>query len=287
MRDSLQPGFSVSGDTDGRWPLILASPHSGREYPPAFMAASRLSPMQLRRAEDPLVDELLDGVTGVPVLRARFARAFLDLNRSADELDPAMFEGPLPVPSRTTERVAAGLGVLPRVAGQGLDIYRRRLTVGEAETRIAALHRPWHDRLAELIARARTRHGYAILVDCHSMPTPQGPFAPQIILGDRHGSSAAPALVALAEAHFRSTGWRVGRNIPYAGGHTTAFHADPANGIHTLQIEIDRSLYLDPLRLTRGRHFDSVARQLTSLVESIVAAAPSLALGPAFRDAAE
>src|SRR5512137_520755 len=122
MRDSLQPGFSVSGDTDGRWPLILASPHSGREYPPAFLAAARLSPMQLRRAEDPLVDELLDGITGVPVLRARFARAFLDLNRAADELDPAMFEGPLPLPARMTERVAAGLGVLPRVAGQGLDI---------------------------------------------------------------------------------------------------------------------------------------------------------------------
>jgi N-formylglutamate deformylase len=287
MRDSLQPGFSVSGDTDGRWPLILASPHSGRDYPPAFLAASRLSPMQLRRAEDPLVDELLDGITGVPVLRARFARAFLDLNRAADELDPAMFEGPLPIPARMTERVSAGLGVLPRVAGQGLDIYRRRLTASEAEARIAALHRPWHDRLAQLVDRARARHGYAILVDCHSMPTPHGPMAPQIVLGDRHGTSAAPGLVALVEAHFRAAGWRVGRNIPYAGGHTTAFHADPANGVHTLQIEIDRSLYLEPSRLARGRHFERVAERLTSLVEAITAAAPTLALGPHFRDAAE
>lgn len=287
MLDSLQPGFTVSGDTDGRWPLVLASPHSGREYPAAFLAAARLSPAQLRRAEDPLVDELLEGVTDVPVLRARFARAYLDLNRGADELDPAMFDGPLPMAAKYTDRVAAGLGVLPRVAGQGLDIYRRRLAVTEAETRLSELHYPWHSRIATLIARARARHGYAILVDCHSMPPPQGSMAPQIILGDRHGTSASPALVGLVEAHFRSCGWRVGRNIPYAGGHTTEFHAARADGVHTLQIEIDRSLYLEPARFARGRHFAVVAAQMTGLVAAIAAAAPALDLTPRFREAAE
>ena len=287
MVDSYGSSFSVSGDTDGRWPLILASPHSGREYPPAFLAAARLSPLQLRRAEDPLVDELLEGVSGVPVLRARFARAFLDLNRAADELDPAMFEGPLPLPARMTDRVAAGLGVLPRVAGQGLDIYRRRIAASEAEARLAGLHTPWHQRIAALIERARARHGYAILIDCHSMPSPHGMMAPQIILGDRHGSSAAPALVALVEAHFSAAGWRVGRNNPYAGGYTTAFHADPGHGVHTLQIEIDRGLYLEPMRLVRGRQFDTVAQALCGLVELLKRRAPELGLAPPLRDAAE
>lgn len=286
MHDSLAPAFTVSGDTDGRWPLVMASPHSGRDYPPAFLAASRLSPLQLRRAEDPLVDELLSGITAVPVLRARFGRAFLDLNRAADELDPAMFDGPPPLAPKLTERVAAGLGVLPRVAAQGLDIYRRRLTAAEASARLAALHRPWHDRIAELVARAHARHGYAVLVDCHSMP-PQGPMAPQIILGDRHGTSAAPALVALVEAHFRAAGWRVGRNIPYAGGHTTEFHAAVPQGIHALQIEVDRSLYLDSAGLARGRGFVAVASQMEALASRIVAAAPDLALRPGYCQAAE
>lgn len=286
MHDSLAPAFTVSGDTDGRWPLVMASPHSGRDYPPAFLAASRLSPLQLRRAEDPLVDELLSGITGVPVLRARYGRAFLDLNRGADELDPAMFDGPPPLAPKLTERVAAGLGVLPRVAAQGLDIYRRRLTATEAAARLAALHRPWHDRITELLARARARHGFAVLVDCHSMP-PQGPMAPQIILGDRHGTSAAPALVALVEAHFRAAGWRVGRNIPYAGAHTTEHHGAAREGIHALQIEIDRSLYLDPAGLARGRGFAAVANQMEALANRIVAATPDLALGPGYREAAE
>jgi N-formylglutamate deformylase len=287
MPDSLQPGFSVSGDSDGRWPLVMASPHSGRDYPAAFLAAARLTTAQLRRAEDPLVDELLDGIEGIPVLRARYGRAFLDLNRADDELDPAMFDGALPRLPRHTERVASGLGVLPRVAAQGMDIYRRRITAADASARLDGLHGPWHARIAELLGRARARHGYAILLDCHSMPTPQGPMAPQIVLGDRHGTSASAGLVALVEAHFRDAGWRVGRNVPYAGGHTTVFHAAPQDGIHALQIEIDRNLYLEPHRLARGARFADVAASLRALATALVAAAPGLDLAPPFREAAE
>jgi N-formylglutamate amidohydrolase len=287
MHDSLLPGFSVSGDSDGRWPLVMASPHSGREYPPAFLAASRLSLAQLRRAEDPFVDDLLDTIAGVPVLRARHGRAYLDLNRAEDELDPAMFDGPPPLPPRATDRVAAGLGVLPRVAAQGLDIYRRRISPDDARVRLAALHRPWHARITELLARARARHGYAILIDCHSMPQPAGTAPPQIILGDRHGTSAAPALVAAIERHFSAAGWRVGRNLPYAGGHTTAFHGAPAAGIHAVQIEVDRALYMDPQRLVRHAGFARVALELAGLVRALIGTAPGLGLEPPLRDAAE
>lgn len=287
MPESLLPGFSVSGDSDGRWPIVMASPHSGREYPAAFLAASRLSLLQLRRAEDPYVDALLDGVDGVPVLRARHGRAFLDLNRAEDELDPAMFDGAPPFTPRSTDRVAAGLGVLPRVAAQGLDIYRRRIAPSEARVRLAALHRPWHDRITELLARAQARHGHAILIDCHSMPQPTGIMPPQIILGDRHGSSASPALVAVIEQHFRAAGWRVGRNVPYAGGHTTEFHGAPLAGIHAVQIEIDRTLYMDAHRLTRHGGFAAVADCMTGLAALLVAQAPGLDLGPALREAAE
>jgi N-formylglutamate deformylase len=223
----------------------------------------------------------------VPVLRARFGRAFLDLNRGADELDPGMYDGPLSVPVRPGDRVDAGLGVLPRIAGHGLDIYRRRLSPGEATTRLAALHRPWHDRIAALLERARARHGYAILIDCHSMPPPAGTLAPQIILGDRYGASAAPSLVAIIEAHFAAAGWRVGRNKPYAGGHTTAFHCDPARGIHVVQVEIDRNLYMDVPRMARHHGFGTVQERLTGLAQRLVAAAPSLGLAPDLREAAE
>jgi N-formylglutamate amidohydrolase len=285
--DSLLPGFSMSGDCDGRWPLLMTSPHSGREFPPAFLGMSRLSIAQLRRAEDALVDELLAGVTQVPVMRARFGRAFLDLNRGAEELDPVMFEGAMSVPAISSERVAAGLGVIPRIAGHGLDIYRRRLPAAEAERRLASLHRPWHMRIGELLARARARHGHAILIDCHSMPTPVGINPPQIVLGDRFGQSAAPALVTMIEQHFLRAGWRVTRNKPYAGGHTTVFHGDVANGIHAVQIEIDRSLYIEGRTLTRHSGFDRVQAIMTALATDVVAAAPAMGLDPALREAAE
>jgi N-formylglutamate deformylase len=287
MDDSLLPGFTMSGDCDGRWPLLMTSPHSGRVFPSAFLGMSRLSVAQLRRAEDALVDELLEGIAGVPVMRARYGRAFLDLNRGADELDPAMFEGTLPVPATSGERVAAGLGVIPRIAGHGLDIYRRRLPAAEGARRLASLHRPWHARIAALLARARSRHGYAILIDCHSMPTPVGSNPPQIVLGDRFGQSASSALVALIEQHFTEAGWRVARNKPYAGGYTTVCHTNVAEGIHAVQIEIDRSLYIDGRSLIPHDGFEPVRRVMTQLAARVVAAAPQLGLAPPLLEAAE
>jgi N-formylglutamate deformylase len=248
---------------------------------------SRLSVAQLRRAEDALVDELLDGVAGVPVMRARFGRAFLDLNRGPDELDPAMFEGTLPVPAASGDRVAAGLGVIPRIAGHGLDIYRRRLPADEAARRLTSLHRPWHARIGALLARARSRHGYAILIDCHSMPTPVGVNPPQIVLGDRFGQSASPALMTLVEQHFSEAGWRVARNKPYAGGYTTVCHAQVDKGIHAVQIEIDRSLYIDGRSLVPHSGFEPVRRVMTRLAAKVVAAAPQLGLAPPMLEAAE
>lgn len=287
MVDSLLPGFVQRGDDSGRWPLVLASPHSGQDYPAAFLAASQLSRAQLRRAEDPYVDRLLDDIVDVPVLAARYGRAYLDLNRGAAELDPAMFDTPLPIPVTVTDRVKAGLGVLPRMAAHGLDIYRHRIDPAEALHRLAMLHQPWHDRISLLLTRARARHGHAILLDCHSMPQPAGILPPQIVLGDRFGTSASPALVTLVEQHFREAGWRVARNSPYAGGHTTEYHAGVAIGIHAVQIEIDRTLYMDPNKFVPNAGFNRVASVMTALVPRLLAAAPRLGLAPPYREVAE
>jgi N-formylglutamate amidohydrolase len=287
MRASTPPPWRLTGEIDGRWPLFITSPHSGRHYPPAFLAASRLTLAELRRAEDALVDGLLDGIAGVPVLAASHARSWLDLNRAADELDPAMFEGALPWAVAGGVRVAAGLGVIPRLAAQGMEIYGRRLPASEAAARINGLHRPWHALVTAQLAAAQAQHGAALLIDVHSMPPPAGPRPPQIVLGDCHGSSAHPAIVAMMEDHFRRAGWRVARNQPYAGGYTTHHHGRPANGIHAVQIEICRSLYLDQQRLlpTHGAH--KVRAALTSLVQHLVAAWPQLARQSGWAIAAE
>lgn len=287
LRTSTPPPWRLTGETDGRWPLFITSPHSGRHYPASFLAASRLSLAQLRRAEDALVDALLDGIAGVPVLAATHARSWLDLNRAADELDPGMFDGPISVPAAPGPRVAAGLGVIPRLAAMGQEIYARRLASEEAERRIASHHRPWHELIADQLAATRARHGAALLIDVHSMPMPHGPRPPQIVLGDCHGQSADPAIMAAIEAHFRRAGWRVARNHPYAGGHTTHHHGRPASGIHAVQIEICRSLYLDPGRLVLTAGAVRVRHALTALVQLLVAQWPALAPPPAWANAAE
>lgn len=285
------PGFTISGAEAGALPLIMASPHSGRDYPPAFLATTRLGLGQLRRAEDAFVDALLDGAAGlgVPVIAARYGRAWLDLNRDAAELDPGMFVDWRGDPTDPTDRVSAGLGVLPRVAAQGLDIYASKLRLAEARARIDEVHVPWHDTLARYAAAARARHGFAILLDCHSMPTPAaaGGGPAQVVLGDLHGTSAGPALVDFAEAHFRGEGLRVMRNVPYAGGYTTTRHGAPSAGIHVLQIEIDRALYMEPARLARHAGFARVAAAFTSLARTLCAVAPRLGLAPPLREAAE
>ena len=283
--------FRITGPVEPNAPVVLASPHSGREYPPAFLAQSRLSLGQLRRAEDAYVDELLaDTVAlGVPLVAARYGRAYLDLNRDADELDPAMIADPLPPSAgQASDRVAAGLGVVPRIAAHGLDIYASRLRLADVQSRVGALHRPYHAAIDELLMRARQRHGYAVLLDCHSMPTPPGAAtAPQFVLGDLHGQTASPALVEAIEATISRDGFRVARNAPYAGGYTTLRHSDPAGGIHVVQVEVDRALYMDSARLARHGGFAAVAATLKRLVGELLALAPGLGLEAARREAAE
>ena len=272
--------------------MVLASPHSGRDYPPTFLASTRLTLAQLRRAEDAFVAELLEPAAlrhGVPLLAARYGRAWLDLNRDAAEIDPAMVVDPLAAaPEQSSDRVAAGLGVIPRIAAHGLDIYAGRLRHAEIAARLSAVHGPYHAALAGLLAAAQRRHGFAVLLDCHSMPTPAagtgGP--PQIVVGDRFGTSAEPALVDAVERFFRMAGFRVARNAPYAGGYTTSRHGAPARGVHAIQIEIDRALYMDPARLVRHVGFERVTAALTGLIETLQAVVATLPLAP-FASAAE
>ena len=286
------PGFTVTPGSVPPPPLVLASPHSGRDYPAAFLATTRLTLAQLRRAEDAFVAELLATAAGhgVPLIAARFGRTWLDLNRDEAELDPAMFVDPLDShPAQNSDRVVAGLGVVPRIAAHGLEIYAERLRRADADTRIAEVHRPYHAALAELLDAARAEHGFAVLLDCHSMPTPPpvAGGAPQIVIGDLWGASASAALTGAVERHFCRAGFRVARNTPYAGGHTTARHGRPGAGVHAVQIEIDRALYMDPARLVRHLGFDRIEAVLGALTGELLATTGALDLRPPFACAAE
>lgn len=236
-------------------PLVFASPHSGRLYPPDMMAAARLTAQDLRGSEDAFVDDLIAGAPGqgVCVISARLARAYIDLNRDAWELDPAMFEDALPdFAQARTARVAAGLGAIARVAGEGRPIYARKLTFAEAKARIETAHRPYHDALDRLLAQARSAHGLAILVDWHSMPAAaarghraRGGGPCDIVLGDRFGAACGPRLTALMEKTLEGLGYRVARNAPYAGGYTTEHYGRPTRRTHAIQVEINRALYMN------------------------------------------
>jgi N-formylglutamate amidohydrolase len=252
-------------------PFIFASPHSGRRYPQSLAAASRLDPVMLRRSEDAFVDELFAGVTmlGAPLLAAEFPRVFLDVNRGVAELDATMFSAPLGLPvDLPSARVAAGLGVIPRIVRDGADIYRGKLAPDEAKMRLEKLYHPYHRALAMLVAETQARFGVAVVVDCHSMPSTLA--APQIVLGDRYGASAAPTLSRLAEDAFTREGLSVTRNAPYAGGHTTMLHGRVAQGCHALQIEINRGLYLDEEKIAKKPNFEALKLKLTAALTRIL-----------------
>ncbi|MGD0641232.1 MAG: N-formylglutamate amidohydrolase [Roseiarcus sp.] len=271
----LQPPFDVVEPRVLSAPLIFDSPHSGSRYPKSFLSASRLDPLTLRRSEDAFVDELfLPCVAlGAPLLRAHFPRAFLDVNREPFELDPQMFVGSLPDFANTRSlRVAAGLGAIPRVVGDAQPIYKGRMDVAEALQRIAAFHRPYHQRLAELVERARARFGLAILIDCHSMPSTlleAGPL--DIVLGDRFGASAAGWVVETLEAALLARGYRTRRNKPYAGGFITERYGAPAQGRHAVQIEINRALYMDERRIVKTEKARALAEASFAAAEALIA----------------
>ncbi|HEY1836710.1 MAG TPA: N-formylglutamate amidohydrolase [Rhizomicrobium sp.] len=246
-----------------RVPFIFASPHSGSLYPQSLVAMSRLSPRTLRRSEDAFVDELFDAANafGAPMIAARFPRAYLDVNRSPAEIDIEMFDGALAMATDpASPRVTAGLGVIPRVVRDGAEIYRHKLPSREAEERLASFYRPYHAALATLAKETLARFGTAVVIDCHSMPSAAA--VPDIVLGDRYGMSAAPLLVRHAERAFEAQGFACVRNVPYAGGYTTLLHGRPARGLHALQIEINRSLYLNEERIERTARFGQIQERI-------------------------
>ena len=269
-------------------PFVFASPHSGRLYPASFVARSRLNPVCLRRSEDAFVDELFAAVVtwGAPLVLARFPRAYLDVNRAPGELDAAMFDGALPFAvDRSSPRVHAGLGIIPRVVREGVEIYREKLTPREAEDRIQRFYRPYHAQLERLLTETRARFGVAILVDCHSMPSAAA--APDVVLGDRLGLAAAPQITYAAECAFEAQGFRVARNAPYAGGHTTQLYGRPNAGAHALQIEINRALYLDEERVERNPSFDDMRRRIGCAMRDLIVFSGPQAQSAAARLAAE
>ena len=261
-------------------PVVFASPHSGRNYRVDFVAAARLDATGLRRSEDSFVDELFAGVpgTGAPLLCATFPRAYCDPNREAWELDPAMFADDLPAWVNTTSaRVGAGLGTLARVVATGETIYREKLPFSEAEFRVQSCWTPYHERLAALLAETRQRFGSCLLIDCHSMPAHGGRgSAPDIVLGDAHGTSCSGRITSLVETTLTSMGYEVRRNDPYAGGYVTRHYGRPREGVHALQIEIARSLYMDEGCFARRPGFAVLQGHLTTLAERLADAAPAI-----------
>ncbi len=232
--------------------VVFASPHSGRDYPAAFLRASVLDERAIRTSEDAFVDQLFATAphNGAPLLAARAPRAFIDLNRSADELDPALIEDVRRVTHNP--RVSSGLGVVPRVVANGRSIYRGKLSRHEAEERLRIYWHPYHAELQSLLDQANARFGEAILLDCHSMPHEaidsichgRGP-RPDIVLGDRFGAAADSDVVEQVEAAFASVGLNVTRNAPFAGAYTTQHYGRPSRQQHVVQVEIDRALYMD------------------------------------------
>lgn len=269
--------YALGGAIDPPTPLVFCSPHSGRIYPDDMGA--HLSGLDIRRSEDAFVDRLMDSAPrhGAALITALAARAYLDVNRHAYELDPGMFDQPLPAfVLEHSPRVAAGLGAVARLISEGLEIYARKLTFAEAQARIDQVHTPYHDALSGLIARAKAAHGFAIVLDWHSMPAAAGQLAGgagavDMVLGDRFGASCHLALMARVEAHLGGLGYRVARNIPYAGGYTTEHYGQPHSRVHALQIEISRALYLDEtcLKLTEG--FGRLKADLDRLSQSLAA----------------
>jgi N-formylglutamate deformylase len=244
-------------------PLIFASPHSGRVYPDAFARQTKLDPLTLRKSEDAYVDEFFAAVVefGAPFIAARFPRALIDANRAPGEIDGAMFDGPLGCwVGPRTPRVAAGLGVIPRIVRDGVEIYPARLPAREALFRFESFYRPYHTALAHLVAETRESFGFAIVIDCHSMPPPLR--GTDIVIGDCYGESAAPALSAEVHRGLTTLGFSVARNAPYAGGYTTKLYGKPEAGVHALQIEVSRALYLNELTVEKTSAFTDCRERL-------------------------
>ncbi len=259
-----------------RTSVVFASPHSGRDYPESLVRHSVLNELELRSSEDAFVDKLFETAPrfGAPFLRAGGPRAYVDLNRAPDELDPALIEGVRR--SAHNPRIASGLGVVPRVVANGRAIYRGKLRLDEAHARISGYWRPYHDALQTLLDQSHNTFGEAILIDCHSMPHealenvgPPGAQRPDVVLGDRFGAAAAADVVERVEAAFSSAGFKVARNMPFAGAYIAQHYGRPSRRQHCVQIEIDRALYMDEARVMPHAGFDGFRAALESVIAEI------------------
>lgn len=291
-------------------PLLLASPHSGRDYPSGFLAQSALDRATLRQSEDCYVDLLIEPATrlGVPSLKALFPRIFIDPNRDEAELDPQLFADPLPPQAQiTSPRVLAGLGVVPRVAADDRAIYAGQLAFREAEDRLERYYRPYHRSLQAAIKHIRTAFGQCLLLDCHSMPSAGAPLLTDgrdkpglgagaaakeggtaaadrgargdrgarsggeadFILGDCYGGACADAVTAHVESFLLKAGASVRRNNPYSGGYVTQTYGRPAEGVHVLQLEINRRLYVDEASLAPNAGFAATRDLLAGLIAAL------------------
>lgn len=274
------PAFEIIQPANWTAPAVFNSPHSGRNFPVDFLRQSRLSATALRKSEDCFVDELfLPCVAhGAPMLRALTPRSYIDLNREPYELDPRMFRGELPGYANTgSPRVAGGLGTIPRIVAEGEDIYRGRIDFAEARQRIEQVYLPYHRTLAALTAAALARTGEVLLVDCHSMPasatvhvTPAVQGGVDVVLGDRFGSSCAEDIAAVVEDGLKQHGMRVMRNKPYAGGFITQNYGAPHRGQHALQIEINRSLYMNEVTLEKTPDFQLIRNILADMSATLL-----------------
>lgn len=279
------PPVDVIAPAEQTLPLVFASPHSGSHYPRDLLSASRLDALTLRRSEDAYVDAIFGAAPsfGAPLVRARFARAYLDPNREPYEFDPAMFEDTLPpYVNRTSPRVKMGLGTIARVVASGEEIYARKLSAEEAMSRVERLYRPYHRALKQVLTETRDKFGFYLLVDCHSMPSAclgdRGrPGRADVVLGDCHGTSCHAAVMDTMHRALSAKGYRVARNAPYAGGFTTAHYGQPGANGHCIQIELSRALYMDEQSFEQKPYFGRLADDMNDIVLALAAMTSLLA----------
>lgn len=257
-------------------PFVFSSPHSGTSYPRAFLESSQLSTLDLRRSEDTYVDRLITCAVqkGAPMITARFPRCYCDVNREPYELDPRMFSDALPAFANTASlRVAGGLGTVPRVVGDRQPIYRRKLPISEAMQRVETLYKPYHSALRRTLAKSHVRFGASVLIDCHSMPslirTANGTLSTDFVIGDRFGASCTSAISECLVDTLRSLGFTVARNKPYAGGFITEHYGRPEKGIHAVQLEINRGLYMNERTLVPNSGFNTVMDALSDMMDAL------------------